>query len=413
MEHRSMFGQYDASDLLAYIEDRLAPEEVDRIRRAFSATPGALETIERMKADRAVLRGLPMPSLEDDLVAALEPALARPMLLEPISFDDARERARASGTYRLSRRAPARWPRYLVAAGLMIVATGASLHFLLPLVPGGASQGFDGRLAQAEPTDEELNATREADALARGDIHHWRLPDDSTVAARGRVAPALDHGEESHRLAGIVLPSGVESMESPSMLVVQRLRLQDLLDALATAVSAHESAALVRNFSLAEAEAYWSDLVASSDLPVERRERVFAALRAHQAAGAALDRADRQVIDGLVKRSPRALGEHLAGDQSAAAAPEQQLRFAEHGAAHSLTVPASLLPSLLESLESAFGRAVALRPLDAANETEGASALSEWNRWRAWRASVDGVQQFLRDADDDMLIVIPVSAAGE
>lgn len=408
-----MFGQYDASDLLAYIEDRLAPEEVDRIRRVFSATPGAIETIERMKADRAALRGLPTPSLEEDLVAALEPSLARPMLLEPLSFDDAREHARASGTYRLSRRRPARWPRYLVAAGLMIVAAGASIHFLLPLVPGGVSQGDGGRLAQADPTDQELDAATEAALLARGDIHHWRLPANTTIAPSGAIAPALDNDEVNPRVARVVLPSGLELMESPSMLVVERSRLEELLDALAVAVGAHESAALVRNFSLAEAEAYWRDLVASSDLPIDRRERVFAALRAHQAAGAALDRADRQVIDGLVRRSPRALGEHLSGDRSAAAAPEQQIRYAERGAAHSLTVPASLLPSLLESLESTFGRAVALRPLESASKHDAASARSEWERWRAWRESVDGVRWFLGDADDDVLIVIPVSASGE
>ena len=76
-----MFESFDESDLLAYVEDELPPEKTDTLRMLLAAHPRALAVIEAMRHDRAILGTDPEPAVPDDLLAELEPMMARPMLM--------------------------------------------------------------------------------------------------------------------------------------------------------------------------------------------------------------------------------------------------------------------------------------------------------------------------------------------
>ena len=128
-----MFEHYDESELLAFVEGELDEPAAERLRQRLSAEPGALEVIERMREDRAVLCATPDPTLPQDILAELEPLMARPMLMP--SAADLRRR------HRRGLRRSRRWMVPVAAgialallAGIWVVVTGLRTPRESPLV---------------------------------------------------------------------------------------------------------------------------------------------------------------------------------------------------------------------------------------------------------------------------------------
>jgi hypothetical protein len=174
----------------------------------------------------------------------------------------------------------------------------------------------------------------------------------------------------------------------------------------------------VRNFPYEEAEGAWRQMLAATDLP--EKERLLASLNArHDGAFTAAERRD---IRRVATHTRITLGEHLAGDTRHAATPEQQLEFAESGAAYTLTVRASTAAAILAELfESTGGRATiepyapagsdADRPMEPRANAPGSITPSQWDRWLAWRQAIAtasaGAQ--VRVGDDATMIVVPLA----
>ncbi|MCZ6543924.1 MAG: hypothetical protein O6768_09685, partial [Planctomycetota bacterium] len=78
-----MFEKLDEAQLLALVEGELDSQEAESLRQRLAGDPEALAVIERMIEDRALLRCSEVPDLPRDILAELEPQMARPMLVGP------------------------------------------------------------------------------------------------------------------------------------------------------------------------------------------------------------------------------------------------------------------------------------------------------------------------------------------
>ena len=111
------FDSYDEHELLALIEDELDPERTRALRQRLAREPAALAAVDRMRSDRRRLRTLEAPAPPADLLADLEPLMARPMLVEMRPSALRRARARRERRLRVMQAA-------LVAAAAVALLVG-------------------------------------------------------------------------------------------------------------------------------------------------------------------------------------------------------------------------------------------------------------------------------------------------
>ncbi len=140
-----MLDHFEESDLLALIEGELGPEDAKALWGRISEDPHARGVIQAMRRDRELLQALGEPPVPVDLLAELEPRLARPMLMAPTGED-------------LRRRHRRRRRRY----GPIAAAAGIALM----LFAGVYWAAVSGRLSSTgpEPADQFAMATDPAPA---------------------------------------------------------------------------------------------------------------------------------------------------------------------------------------------------------------------------------------------------------
>ena len=144
--------QFEEAQLLALIEAQLDHATAQQLRKRLEAHSGAGELIERLQADRELLRSEPEPALDVDLVAELEPLMARPILMGP------------PGEFRRRRTRRRRWVLPL-AAGLGVAFVGGLWVVLShgPRPVGGAGEtalahGPEGRQREADTASVDPRA---------------------------------------------------------------------------------------------------------------------------------------------------------------------------------------------------------------------------------------------------------------
>ena len=188
-----MLDQFDESDLLAFIEDELGPQEAEALSKRLDQDPRALEVIRSMRRDRELLQSLGDPPLPVDLLAELEPRLARPMLIAPTG-DDLRRRQRRE------RR------RYgpLAAAGIGLVLFVGGWFIVSGVLTSTTS----------EPTDQLAMATHPgAENPIDGDV--WRTPRPS-VADQSGNGPVRAPGSSIHHRGPLDLPDASKIVKAKS-----------------------------------------------------------------------------------------------------------------------------------------------------------------------------------------------------
>jgi len=391
----------DQHELLAFIEAELSPEDAAALRRRLASQPALLRRLDAMREDRASLRGLPEPVVDRDLVAELEPLLAKPMLLS-----DGPAPLMRPGAYRARHRRGVRWTRLAAAAGFAIVAIGgvSALAFNLlgsmdpksdsPSVASGETTGAE------SPADGRVASAGRSAASEDGELHHW---DAVQADLRSLDAEDADATSTPPTRDVIRLASGDHAIESAFALVLNDTSRERLVARMSTMVEDMRRASLVRNFTYDEALAAWSEMVRSTDLPA--KEQLIASRDGWKSTS--LTRRQKRDIGQVAERTTIDLGESLSGRDDLAPAPEQQLRFGEAGADLSVTVPARYLMAFLETLNEEFGPAVALRAFGGALSEDAVGSSDEWSRWTAWRDAVASFRDELAN-DESLLVVIPI-----
>jgi hypothetical protein len=417
-----MFEGYREEDLLAYVEDELDDEARRTLRERLADDPATLARLDRLRADRALLTAADDPALPLDFVTDLEPQLVRPMLIETAP-------GQTPGAYRRRHRAAGRRGRglrYALAAGLLVAAGAGVWGIVVVAWPSGT--GGPDRTARndAAPPDGGTGldgaAATDGARLAGGpgagdasaaDDAAW--PDRAIVHHRGPLAPA-DAGR-SRLASAAVAPGDGPRVTAPFALVLDgdvESAETRLAAALTGADASPAATALVRNFSMDEARRLerrfpapggpaapvYADVdggaAAPGDDPTarerERLARLLAELR--RRARAASD-------DEYLPSGP------LLGSEAIAPGYGDQLDLSDHGATHTITIPADDLSAFLGRLHHADGAPVALRPFPASGESDAADG------WNVERRLVRDLLARLREAGDGAVVILPVTIAGE
>jgi hypothetical protein len=384
-----MLNRYDESELLDLIEGELDPRSTSALQQRLAGDPQARAMIEAMMRDRSALRAVGEPALPHDFLAQIEPLLARPMLIEHVAEVAPLKPGEFRRRYRRARRG-LRVGR-LAAAAVLLLATlgGAWVVFdgfgLMDRVSGERDR-FAGDVRSPEVAhgaNSDLlsqEAPARSDRLASGIVHHDR-PSAALMHSRmavSEIAPDLPGPDER------TLPT-VDVISAEFAIVLNSRDPAGVEAALTRAVSAlGDRAALVRNFSFAEAQrlaekhrlAHGGAIRPPADAPVVAHAPGTAgappgAPIAGVVSGSDLYDLAQRVRDQL--RSDAAAQDesvsaplHPAGDSALAPTLEQQLDFSSRGATYTMAMPASELISLIERLSLGEGQSTLLQMLPAA-----------------------------------------------
>jgi hypothetical protein len=414
------FDDLNEEALIDLIEGELSPAEAEALRRALEASPEAAAMVEAMARDRAVLRSTESPQPPRELLARIEPMLARPLLMEPRRSKKLDLRGRGHGRFRRQHHREQwaqRWRRRFAVAAVLLVVLGAGVWAVALLGPAAWRAGKDSLLARAGDGGAAMDAGGERrlpgsgsfkpapTVSAEGTIHH-AVPLDRLAAA----APAARGSAGSS--AG---SAGAQAPVIASFAVVlqgaDRQRSEDrMLESLG---AAGRPAALVRNFSYREAEQIEQRMLAAAGDRARDPRQYEANVRP---SGTVPHGVSDERIRRLAERLRRHLAEsedtvagsaHLYGATELAPTYEQQLTLSSRGASYTLGVRASALAQVLRRLHEQSGGSVVIadftgdRPL---TEPAGAAALKDWVRRR------QAVRRFIDDlaAEGDPVVLVPV-----
>ncbi len=417
--------RFEVDQLLALIEAELDHGAAKELRQRLEAHSGAAKLVERLRADRELLRSEPVPSLDVDLVAELEPLMARPILMGP------------PGEFRRRRTSRRRWVLPL-AAGLGVALLGglwvALSHGPRPL--GGAG---DPALARGPESRQ-----READTVS-GDP--WAGGADPRSGSQ-----LLTAGEGSERLGPG--PGGVIHHDAPLEVVVTRgdrsadtlrppgvpgdhPRLLALTFALALEVADPGRAeqilrsclgdlgprtALTRNLDWEEVQLLTEKWQRERFPPGQRPAEARAGNVPAAAPPAPGTRTLREISERLRRLTEDSHGQRqekeillskqLLGAPELSPSFQQQLAFSEYGAGYTISIPLGELRALLGRLGVTQGHATRLTMLLPATDDRSAGrAEDEDDQARGWvaqRRQVQAAVAALRDAGDDTIVLLPV-----
>ncbi|MCZ6493481.1 MAG: hypothetical protein O6933_05315, partial [Planctomycetota bacterium] len=259
-----MFEKLDEAQLLALIEGELDSQEAESLRQRLADDPEALAVIERMIDDRVLLRCSEVPDLPRDILAELEPQMARPMLVGPSPAE----------LRRRYRRPPRRWRRYAMAAAVVAVGILAGVW---ATINGIFSTGVQPGIHPPMHAESSSNAQLPPDLRPGGETDKLVLAGDDDRGTRPPPSAAIDFAKPPSSAIGDALstriPVGGEGPVEPPKtgdnagqgadeillaadfaLVLQAGDLtsaQETLQQLVTELGPR--AALVRNFSYEEA----------------------------------------------------------------------------------------------------------------------------------------------------------------
>lgn len=414
----TMTHQPDPSLLLAYVEGELPEREEARLRAQLASQPDLLAMLDRMSADRARLRAIGEPPLSVDLVAALEPLLARPLLM----MND------TPGAYRRGVRSRRFGPPLTVAAGLAILGSSVAIAWWQGLFSPPITQpGLV--LAPERPA---LNRAETAPDGSHGrdqalDLHH--LEPDLLLAAEqgGAASDDLEAASSTPRreLATFVLGSGRTAVEAGFVLQVHSTTPREATTLLSRAfgspgnsgggIDLAATGALVRTFTYADAERVWRDLVAASTLS-DDKEALLSAMRRPREGGSLSTRQKRD-IERVVRANTRiTLGGNVAGNPLDAPAPDDQLRYGELGADLALTLPLHAVRGWLQDLLSHQQMTISLRETtpdqgpgeDVQSTPASTDSTTLWDRWSVWASATILLDHLETAGPADTLVIIPI-----
>ena len=417
--------RFEVDQLLALIEAELDQGAAQELRQRLEAHSGAVELVERLRADRELLRSEPVPSLDVDLVAELEPLMARPILMGP------------PGEFRRRRTSRRRWVLPL-AAGLGVALLGG-LWVVLSHGPRPVGGAGDPALAHGPESRQREADTVSSDPWAGG-------------ADPGSGSQLLTAGEGSERLGPG--PGGVIHHDGPLEVVVTRgdrsadtlrppgvpgdhPRLLALTFALALEVADPGRAelilrsclgdlgprtALTRNLDWEEVqlltEKWQRERFPPGQPPAEARAGDVPAAAPPAPGTRTLreisERLRRLTEDSHGQRQENEilLSKQLLGAPELSPSFQQQLAFSEYGAGYTISIPLGELRALLGRLGVTQGHATRLTMLLPATDDRSAGrAEDEDDQARGWvaqRRQVQAAVAALRDAGDDTIVLLPV-----
>ncbi|MGI9013400.1 MAG: hypothetical protein ACR2GY_04030 [Phycisphaerales bacterium] len=406
------------TDLLDLIESENAQEpEHAALRERLAQTPELSRAIECMRLDRQTLMADPDPQLCEDLVTALEPSLARPMLFDetPVSMrmQDAqsfRMRHRRTVHQRLARYSPV-----LLAAGVMLSLTAGMFLFYSAILNNDPN--IDERAQQ--PSLADAGAFLPGAVVDRGElppertllgpVHHWNvhMVPSQTLAAHDS-GPNRAPVQAERQKPTLQLASGARAYELPFVLELPGANVDDFRAGAITILADVANAALVRNFTADEAAQAWERMARNSQADDPRN--VFADARS--GTGATRTRTIERDARNRMQHAAAelSLGEHLAGLPELAAPADVQFRLGESGLMYTITLKATDLPAFIVNLSTLAESPVWLRPLSTENAGTSASsdehASGTWQSWQSWRTAVDAVAAL---DDPNGFVVIAVS----
>lgn len=373
-----MLHRFTEHELLDLVEGGLDALEAEALRSRLAGEPHAQVMVQQMQADRSRLRGLDQPELPAELLARIEPMLARPMLMAPL--DEAAPlpagMARATDFRRQRRQRTHRivWSRVAVAASLLL----ALLAGVWALVAGviGPQLNQRERLA-VNDLDDRNDRPNESRALR--DRPDTTRTDDS--AATSDDAPRLAAGVAPDEGVTESVPADLDAavVAADFALVVRSSDAAEIEHVLARAVEDFgDHGAVVRNFSFAHAqrlEREWRladargtrqtpPLMAAapgSDVNLQWKTAEEFKMLADRVR-ARLEKASARSEPGSMAQTESGV---FAGPQDLAPTLERQLDFSSRGAAYTIALPAAKVNHLVERLTLVEHQETALRVLPA------------------------------------------------
>ncbi len=415
-----MLDQFDESDLLALIEDELGPEEAEALSKRLSRDPRALEVIQSMRRDRELLRSLDEPALPVDLLAELEPRLARSMLIAPTG-DDLRRR---------QRRERRRYGPMAAAAGIGLVLIVGGWFIVSGLLSS----------TDSAPTDLFTMATDPA-VVDPIDSDVWRTP-RSPVADQSGNGPVPAPGSSIHHRGPLDLPStsafvdANDDTEAPTRsptqsgatgllaadfaIVLRSADAEDVERSLQNvAMRLGDQSAVVRNFDFDEAQrlaAQWLQTVRAQVGPGEIEARFDATVPGEidpevkslsDPKLVAIWATKQLEVSGQRRGSAtQKFSEQLHGSRALAPSLAQQLEYAQRGAAYTIAIPASQLRGVLAQMQMSEAQRTTLRMLtldDAERSEQVADAVRLVNYAQAREAADRLIAQ-----SPEAVILLPV-----
>ena len=385
-----MLDHFDESDLLALIEGELSPEEAKALWRRISEDPHARGVIQAMRRDRELLRSLGEPPVPADLLADLEPRLARPMLMGPTGEDLRRRHRRRRRRY--GPIAAAAGIGLMLFAGVYWVAVSGPLsstgpepadQFATATDPAPASIDVSSSSGgEAWRTPRPLIANQSGGVPPPGSTIHHRGPLDvpfvaAVVDADDEAAPARFARSGRRPTPNEVGDGKVRLLAADFAIVLRFADAEDAQRILQNVAQRFPNrSAVVRNFSFAEAQRLaevWL-LTARADIGPGETEARFDAARSSR-----LDRKPQSLSDltlvasrarsQLAKREQRRptetdhRSEQLYGPKALAPSFEQQLDFSRRGADYTIAIPASQLRAALAQMQIIEAQTTTLRML--------------------------------------------------
>lgn len=401
----------DQDEILTLIEGELDPsvEAIlwQHIRN--TSSPEIVQSIEAMMRDRQSLLAEPEPMLPRDFLIDVEPHLARPMLIEtqPGTYRRQQQRVERSRTLR----------RVGMAAGfLLVLSAGVWATSVMINSVGGpshetvADRGSDGSNA----ADTEAPKIVSIEPLS-GDDHDVITPTD--VVHHGRPMQHLIAAADSPPATPGETTSG-GPLATDFAVVLHAGRAADLAELETTlgliVADLDHPAALVRNFNLSEAQRLQQEWrVANADRTNSRGsrapDRIASAdgtTRTTTDLGGDLDDEYRRYLQSRTPADLRPRTGIVVGPKSLEPTGECQLRFAEAGATHSISIRRGDLKAVLEAMAT-LGNGSTLSSLDTAMDI----AAGRGATWADEAAAVRELLDALADLPDEAILQIPVVVA--
>lgn len=422
-----MLDQFDESDLLALIEDELGPEEAAALSKRLGREPRALEVIQSMRRDRELLRSLGEPPLPVDLLAELEPRLARSMLMAPTG-DDLRRR---------QRRERRRYGPLAAAAGIGLVLFVGGWFIVSGLLSSTGSEPTD-RVAMAtdpavvDPIDGDTWRTQRppiADQSENGPVPapgstiHHRSPLDipgTSSFVDANVAEAPTRSRPRDRQTSTDRSGATELLAAGFAIVLRSADAQNVERSLKNvAMQLGDQSAVVRNFNFHEAQRLAAQWLQTVRAQVGQRE---SEARFDLTGPGEIDLdlkslSDPKLVAIWAKNQLESPGhrrgsgtppfsEQLHGSKSLAPSLAQQLEYAQRGAAYTIAIPASQLRAVLARMQMSEAQTTTLRMLtldDAERSEQSTDALRLVNYAQAREAADRLIAQ-----SPEAVILLPV-----
>lgn len=386
-----MLDHFDESDLLALIEGELGPDEAASLWRRISEDPHARGVIQAMQRDRELLQSLGEPPVPVDLLAELEPRLARRMLMAPTGEDLRRRHRRrrrrfgpiaAAAVIGLTLFAGVFWAA--VSGRLSSTGPETADQFAMATDPAPASIDLSSSGGDAWLTPRPLVAKQSGGGPVPppGSSIHHRGPLDIPLVAAG--ADADDEAAPARFARSGQRPSPNESGDGEVRLLAADfavvLRFADAQDAQRILQNVAQRfpnrSAVVRNFSFAEAQRLaeaWLVTARGDNRPSETAARFDAARssrldrkpRSLSDLKLVASRAKSQLAKGEQRRPTETdhRSEQLYGPTALAPTFEQQLDFSRRGADYTIAIPASQLRAALAQMQIIESQTTTLRML--------------------------------------------------